>query len=117
MSFATSVLVAVVVLLQVMPLEPGTIEPVGTTMKGSFTPQELVVSDPQVTAQTLRADLAKLGLVAIVKSVSEGWMVEVVDLSVDSPEDLFVLLQEYELELPAPGEVSLRILVRVENGN
>jgi hypothetical protein len=115
MSFATSVLVAVLVLLQVMPLEPGT--PVGTTVKGSSAPQELVVSEPQITAQTLRADLAKLGLVATVKSVSEGWMVEVVDLSVDNPEVLFVLLQEYELELPAPGDSGLRILVVMKSSN
>jgi hypothetical protein len=116
MSFATLLLVTVVILWQVMPLEPGSIEP-GPIVKGSSAPQELVVSNPQVTAQTLQADLSKLGLIATIKSVDKGWMVEVVDLSIDNPEALFVLLQEYELELPAPGEESLRVRVVAKDNN
>ena len=105
-AFATSILVVVVVLFQIIPPEP---EPI---LKGSpLAPQELVVSNPQVTAQTLKADLAKLGIIATVKVHDESWMVEVTDLSTDNPQALFVLLKEYQLELPQPGENSLKVRV------
>ncbi len=110
-------LVMIMVIISIIPpSEQGTIEP-EPIVRGAFSPQELVVSEPQVTARTLRADLAKLGFVATLKSVNEGWMVEVVDLSTGNPEDLFVLLDEYEeLELPSPGDRSLRILVMAKKG-
>jgi hypothetical protein len=132
MSFASFLLVAVVILLQVMPLEPWPIE-LGSILKslsrplmplepepivkGSSAPQELVVSKPQLTAQTLQADLTQLGLVATMKSVDKGWMVEVVDLSIDNPEALFILLQKYKLKLPAPGEESLKVRVMAKDNN
>jgi len=111
MSFATSVLVAVVVLFQVIPLEP---EP--RVKSSPLIPQELMVSNPQITVQTLKADLEKLGIVATVKEFNEGWMLEITNLSTDNPEALSALLQDYKLRLPPPGESGLRVRV-VKNGN
>ncbi|MDM8567979.1 hypothetical protein QUF50_00395 [Thiotrichales bacterium HSG1] len=111
MSFATSLLVVSITLVYIIPDEP---EPI---VRGLSASQELVVSYPQVTAQALQVDLTKLGFVATVKPVDKGWMVEVVDLSIGDTDALFVLLDEYGLELPSPGDRSLRILVMVKSGN
>lgn len=99
------------VLFQVIPLEP---EP--RVKSSPLIPQELMVSNPQVTVQTLKADLEKLGIVATVKTLDEGWMLEVTNLSTDSPEALSTLLQDYKLRLPPPSESGLKVRV-VKNGN
>jgi len=101
MSFATSVLVAVVVLLRVIPLEP---QP--KVKSPLLIPQQIVVSNPQATAQTLQTDLAKLDIVATLKTLGEVWIVEVVNLSTDNPEDLSALLTKHELVLPPPSDES-----------
>ncbi|HIE02128.1 MAG TPA: hypothetical protein EYP59_17895 [Thiotrichaceae bacterium] len=104
-SFATSVLVAIALLFQVMPPEPVPIP------KDFVMPQELVVSNPQLTAQTLKTELAKLGIVATVKEIDDGWIVEVANLSTDRPAELSDWLKAYKLRLPPPGESGLMILV------
>ncbi len=109
LSVAVSMLVVVVVLL--MPSEPIVKNPLDPQVKGSLVPQSLVVSNPQVTAQNLQLDLAKLGIVATMEESNDSWMVEVADLSTDNPEALFVLLQKYGLGLPSPGKSSLIIRV------
>ncbi|MDM8564223.1 hypothetical protein QUF74_01060 [Candidatus Halobeggiatoa sp. HSG11] len=109
LSVATSILAVVVILL--MPLEPVVKNPLGPQVKGSSVPQSLMVSEPQVTAQNLKVDLAKLGIIANVKNTDDGWMVEVADLSTDNPDALFVLLQNYKLNLPSPGESSLIVQI------
>ncbi|EDN71275.1 hypothetical protein BGP_6040 [Beggiatoa sp. PS] len=112
LSVAVSMLVVVVVLL--MPSEPIVKNPLGSQVKGSLVPQSLVVSNPQVTAQNLQLDLAKFGIVATMEESNESWMVEVADLSTDNPENLFILLQQYQLKLPSPGESGLVVQI-VEN--
>ncbi len=112
LSVATSILAVMVILF--MPPEPVVKNPLGLQVKGSVVPQSLMVSEPQVTAQNLQLDLAKLGIVANVKNTDYGWLVEVANLSTDNPEDLFVLLQNYKLNLPSPGENGFVVRV-VEN--
>ena len=105
--------VKAVVVLLVLP-EPVVKNPLGPQVKGSLVPQSLVVSDPQVTAQSFKFDLAKLGIIANVKESNDGLVIEVADLSTNNPDNLFVLLQKYELKLPSPDESSLIVQI-VEN--
>jgi len=109
MSFATSVLMVVVLIKLLIPYI--TYEPVPRVKSPPLILPELVVSNPQETAQTLKADLAKLGIVATVKTFDKGWMIEIVNLSTDNLDALSALLTEYKLKLPPPGESGLRILV------
>ena len=76
-------------------------------------PQQIAVSNPQATAQTLQIDLAKLGIDAKLKTIDDDWIVEVIDLSTDNPEALSTLLTKHELTLPPPGESGLKIRILV----
>lgn len=108
-SFATSVLLAVVLVFQLMPPEPVPIP------KDFVMPQELVVSNPQLTAQTLKTELAKLGIVATVKEIDDGWIVEVANLSTDRPAELSDWLKKHQLILPKRG--GLQVLVVLEGSD
>ena len=98
-----SVLMAIVI---IPPLEPKLKSPPSI-------PQQIAVSNPQATAQTLQIELAKLGIIAKLKTVDDDWIVEVIDLSTDNLEALSALLKKYDLVLPSPGDESglkIRIL-------
>jgi len=107
LSFATSVLLAVVVLFQVMPPEP-----VPRQKDFVITP-ELVASNPQETAHTLKAELKQLGIVATVKAIDDGWIVEVENLSTDRPDALSDWLKKHQLILLPKGG-GLKVLVVAE---
>ncbi len=104
-------LVAVIFLIKMIPMDP---QPI---VRGSpLIPQQIAVSNPQATAQTLQTDLAKLGIVATLKTVDEGWIVEVVDLSTDNPAALSALLKKHELLLPPlSNESGLKIRIVVKD--
>ncbi len=106
MSFATSMLVAVVVLLPMLS-EPE-LRP-----KTFLVPPKIVAFNPQLTAQTLQAELAELGIAATMRAVDEVWIVEAVDLSTDNPDALSALLDEHKLVLPL-GESGLKVRIVAE---
>ncbi|RKZ85608.1 MAG: hypothetical protein DRR19_16120 [Candidatus Parabeggiatoa sp. nov. 1] len=106
LSFATSILVGVIILYQVTtPLSPRT--------KDWFSvPQALTVPSPQTTAEELKTALAKLGIAATVIEQNEAWIVEVSDLSTSTPSALSALLEEYDLLLPVENNLIVRITVK-----
>jgi len=110
-SFATSVLVIFVFIKLLIPPEP---EPRERSFPSAA--QKLVVPNPQVTAQTLKTDLEKFGIVATVKKSDEDWIVEVINLSADNLKYLPDLLKKYKLKLPPPGENGLKVRI-VAKGN
>ena len=102
----TASLLAVVFLIKMIALEP---QPV--VKSPPSIPQQMAVSNPHATAQTLQTELAKLGIVATMKTIDNGLIVEVIDLSTDNPESLSALLKKYEISLPPPGESDLKIRI------
>ncbi|MDM8566153.1 hypothetical protein QUF74_10945 [Candidatus Halobeggiatoa sp. HSG11] len=104
-------LVAVVFLIKMIPPE----QPQPIVKSPPSIPQQIAVSNPQATSQTLQIELTKLGIVAELKTVDNGWMVKIVNLSTDNPEALSALLTKHDLVLPPPnGESGLKIRVVAE---
>lgn len=112
LAFASLVLV-VIVLFQITPPEPG------TGVKGSFqTQQTLTVFEPEMVAQTLKKELAKLSIVSTLQVSEDNWVLEVENLSTGDVDGLFGLIQQFKLELPPPGAKSLQVtIVKKTNTN
>jgi hypothetical protein len=106
LSFATSVLVGVIILYQVTtPLPP---QP-----KDFFSvPQALTVANPQTKAEELKTALAKLGITATVIERNNAWIVEASDLSTSTPSALSALLEEYDLLVPVDNHLIVRITAK-----
>jgi len=71
--------------------------------KTKYPVQELIVSNPQATAEALTIGLAKLGISITLVKEDEVWKVGIADLSTDNPDALSTLLQKHRLKrLPPP---------------
>jgi hypothetical protein len=109
-AMATSVLIVIaiwqIIIPQPVPRPDFIAKPLATS-------QTLKVANPQATAKELKMALEQLGISATIIQKNEVWILEVLDLSTNNPEELSTLLEKYDLvRLPAPEENLLTVRIK-----
>lgn len=99
LSFATSILISIIVLDSIIPSEPKMKDP-------EPIPQNVTASNPQAKAKELEMALENIGISVLVRKRDKDWIVKTVPLSKENSPALSDLLEQFDssLVLPPIGE-------------